>query len=83
MLLLTMMRGLYDQGIRNELLFHSADIDIDAAIAFIEEREVEPSSSTDDEVHTPDSADGGSPSVTPDHPEHLLPLTLHHYTPPS
>ena len=59
MLLLTMLRGQYDKGIRNELLYQSTDMDLDAAIAFIEEREVEASSGTDDEVHTPDSAVGG------------------------
>ena len=56
---LMMLRGLYEQGIRNELLYQSTDMDLDVAIAFIEVREVEASSGTDDEVHTPDSAVGG------------------------
>ena len=58
MLLLTMMGGLYDQRIRNKLLYHSADMDLDAAIAFIEEREGDPSSSTE-------SSAGGLPSAPP------------------
>ena len=65
MLLLTMMRGLYDQKIRNEPLYHSTDMDLDAAIAFIEEREGDPSSSTD-------SSAGGLPSAPPKTPPSKL-----------
>ena len=48
MLLLSMLRGLYDQGVKRELLFQLEDMDIDSAITFIEEREDDRPSATID-----------------------------------
>ena len=74
MLLLIMLRGLYDQGVKRELLFQLEDMDIDSAITFIEEREDDRPSATVDtaqeEEPPPEIDDEGSPpkSATEDSP---------------
>ena len=64
------VKGLNDQGIKHELLFQSEDMDIDTAVAFVEDREDDRMSdmidATQEEESPPETVDEESPTETVD-----------------